>query len=428
MATRPKMLNGPYSAYFFREVPREDEELTHVGPGTPAGEYLRRFWQPVALAEDLQRPQRITILGEDLVVFRDLGGRAGLVQTRCCHRGTSLEFGIPSERGLRCCYHGWLFDVDGRILETPGEPDDSTLKDRLHQGAYPVHEQNGIVFAYMGPPDKRPPFPAYDMLTLAGHERRNPTKNVMPCNWLQIQENQMDPVHTVFLHTIVSGGQFTEEFGQIGHVDWIETPLGMIYIHVRRVGENLWVRMGESIAPNMNQYPPTWENGRTAGSVSRAEGTVWGVPLDDTHTMRISFRSIGAHARDLPPEATEDKEQVVERSYPERQVAPGDYEAQVGQGPITIHALEHLASTDRGVIMFRRLLREDIRAVRDGHDPRGIFRAPGTVRTYCSDTVVHVPPAATPADEKKLVYETGRRIAEDYVKNGVPNLSAREAR
>jgi len=163
MATRAPFLNTAFSAYHHRERPAEDEELSRVGPGTPCGEYLRRFWQPVVRSEDLRDlPKRLRILGEDLVAFRDKRGAVGLLELHCPHRGTSLEFGLVGEKGIRCCYHGWLFDVDGTILETPGEPADSTLKDRLFHGAYPVHEYQGLVFAYMGPPDVQPDFPILD--------------------------------------------------------------------------------------------------------------------------------------------------------------------------------------------------------------------------------------------------------------------------
>src|SRR5207248_2656403 len=134
----------------------------------------------------------------------------------CSHRGTSLEFGLVSECGIRCCYHGWLFDVDGRILETPGEPPESTFKERLYHGAYPTHEFNGLILAYMGPPDKRPEFPIYDTYNLPGYDLLPAhTVTILPCNWLQLKENSMDPVHTAFLHTIVSGSQFTEAFGDV---------------------------------------------------------------------------------------------------------------------------------------------------------------------------------------------------------------------
>ena len=130
--TRAPFLNKKFGAYYHREVPDEDAEMARVGPGSPCGEYFRRFWQPVLMTDELQDlPVKMRILGEDLILFKDKSGRIGAMELHCPHRGTSLEFGIVSDCGIRCCYHGWLFDVDGRILETPGEPADSTLKDRL---------------------------------------------------------------------------------------------------------------------------------------------------------------------------------------------------------------------------------------------------------------------------------------------------------
>src|SRR5205085_1433065 len=123
-----------------------------------------------------------------LVVFRDRAGRTGLLQLHCSHRGTSLEFGVVSERGIRCCYHGWLYDVDGRILDTPGEPADSPVKKRLSHGAYPTFEFGGLVFAYMGPPDKRPEFPMYDTFQLPDYRLMAGPKFTLPCNWLQVKE------------------------------------------------------------------------------------------------------------------------------------------------------------------------------------------------------------------------------------------------
>ena len=203
MATRAPFLTQPYGAYYHRDVPTEDEELTHVGPGTPCGEYLRRFWQPVALSKAVQElPRRVRILGEDLVVFRDQSGRVGCLELHCPHRGTSLEFGLIAEQGIRCCYHGWLMDVDGRILDTPGEPAESTLKDRLCQGAYPTHEYQGMIFAYLGPPAKKPVFPVLDTYNQPGCRMVPLIQHFYPCNWLQMQENVMDPAHLEFLHTI----------------------------------------------------------------------------------------------------------------------------------------------------------------------------------------------------------------------------------
>ena len=209
-----------------------------MGPDTPCGEYMRRFWQPVCYADDLKDlPLAVKILGEELVVFRDGSGSVGLLERHCPHRGTSLEFGLVGAKGIRCCYHGWLFDVDGTILETPGEPATSTLKDRLCHGAYPVHEAHGMIFGYMGPPEQMPAFPNYDSFNRPGYRMIPGQKYFYPCNWLQILENTMDAVHTAFLHTIVSGAVFTDEFGVLPELEFAETPVGIIYIATRRVGE-----------------------------------------------------------------------------------------------------------------------------------------------------------------------------------------------
>jgi phenylpropionate dioxygenase-like ring-hydroxylating dioxygenase large terminal subunit len=367
-------LKSRYSAYLHRHTPQEDGELTHVGPDTPCGEYLRRFWQPIGFSDELgDVPRRIKILGEELVVFRDLSGTVGLLELHCPHRGTSLEYGLLDARGIRCCYHGWLFRADGTILETPGEPLDSTLKDRLFHGAYPVHEANGIVFAYLGPPDRKPPFPIYDSYSRPGFRLMPGRKYVYPCNWLQIMENAMDPAHTAFLHTIVSGALFTEEFGVLPELDFVETPIGMIYIASRRVGSNVWARMVEAVLPNLQQVCPIWETGQEERRFSGPMMSRWIVPLDDTTTMLIEYRHV-SETEGVTPGWWADRNimlpgQLAADSYEDGQRRPGDYEAQVSQRSVAIHGLEHLASTDRGVSMFRSQIRRGIRAIQAGGDP-----------------------------------------------------------
>jgi nitrite reductase/ring-hydroxylating ferredoxin subunit len=423
MATRAPFLRTRYGAYLHREVPQEDAELTHVGPNTPCGEYLRRFWQPVCFSDELKDlPLRVKILGEELVAFRSGRGEVGLLELHCPHRGTSLEFGLVGADGIRCCYHGWLFGADGTILETPGEPADSTLKDRLFHGAYPTHEESGIVFAYLGPPERQPPFPVYDSLVQRGSRLIPGRKYFYPCNWLQIMENTMDPAHTAFLHTIVSGAVFTEEFGVLPEVEYIETPIGMIYVGTRRVGDNIWARMVEAVLPNLQQVAPIWETGREERSFSGPMMSRWLVPVDDANTMFIEFRHLSEKEGDTPAWWA-DREimlpgQLAAATYEEGQRHPGDYEAQVSQRPIAIHGLEHLAETDRGIGIFRNQLRRGIRAVKAGEDPLGIIRnGNGVIATYCNNTVVRAPPAATDAADKALMRETGRRLAESYLRS-----------
>jgi phenylpropionate dioxygenase-like ring-hydroxylating dioxygenase large terminal subunit len=421
MTARAPYLTTRFGGYFHRDIPQEDAELTHVGPGTPCGEYLRRYWQPICFADELQAlPLRVTILGEELVVFRDLSGAVGLLELHCPHRGTSLEFGLIAAKGIRCCYHAWLFDVDGTILETPGEPPDSTLKGRLCHGAYPTHEYNGIVFAYMGPPDRQPPFPAYDSFSRPGYRLVPGRKYFYPCNWLQIMENAMDPVHTAFLHTIVSGSQFTDQFGVVPELEFTETPIGMMYVATRRVGDHVWARMVEAIVPNLQQVAPIWEDGHQEHPFSGPMMSRWIVPQDDTHTMFIEFRHVSA-TEGVTPSWWADRSvmlpgQLAADAYDAGQRQPGDYEAQVSQRPIAIHGLEHLSATDRGVTLFRQHIRRGVRAVQAGHDPKGLCRAAGAViPTYCNDTIVAVPPAATPEADRQLLRATGRKLAEAYL-------------
>jgi phenylpropionate dioxygenase-like ring-hydroxylating dioxygenase large terminal subunit len=420
--TRAPFLKTRYGGYFHREVPEEDAELTHVGPGTPCGEYMRRFWQPICYAEELRDlPLRVKILGEELVAFRDGRGAVGLLELHCPHRGTSLEFGLVGAQGIRCCYHGWLFGVDGTILETPGEPADSTLKDRLFHGAYPTRESHGIVFAYLGPPDQQPPFPAYDSLVRPSYRIIPGQKYYYPCNWLQILENAMDPAHTAFLHTIVSGAVFTDEFGVVPELEFVETPVGMIYVATRRVGDNIWARMVENVLPNLQQVAPIWEDGRREHPFSGPMMSRWIVPIDDANTLFIELRHVG-ESEGVTPAWWADRSimlpgQLAADSYAESQRHPADYEAQVSQRPIAIHGLEHLGATDRGVSMFRNQLRRGIRAVRAGDEPPGLCRDPDTIiPTYCNDTVVRALPAESPVLDKQLMRQTGRRLAESYLK------------
>jgi phenylpropionate dioxygenase-like ring-hydroxylating dioxygenase large terminal subunit len=411
MPQRAPFLAKPYSAYRHRERPPADDELTRVGPGTPCGEYLRRFWQPVVVASELRDvPNRLRILGEDLVAYRDRSGTIGLLELHCAHRGTSLEFGLVGERGIRCCYHGWLFDADGAILETPGEPADSTLKDRLCHGAYPVREHGGLVFAYMGPPDRMPPFPILDTYDLPGYRQMARAPTVWECNWLQVKENSMDPAHLAFLHTLPGSDGFTEDFREHAEWDWMATPIGMVYIDTRRRGDRVWVRVADFILPNIHQFPPNADPMAQRNSLNRPMATTWAVPLDDRQTMQIGYYRA--------PEGREFRRgagfgQDASRPYAERQRVPGDYDAQVSiHGGLSRHGLEHLAATDRGVVTMRKMIRQGIRTTKSGKplDYR-ILENGGAIPTYGHDQVVNgVAPAATAEEDRKLVRRVARQV------------------
>jgi len=423
MAERAPFLNQAFSAYHHRERPAEDDELTRVGPGTPCGEYLRRFWQPIIQTSELSElPRRLRILGEDLVAFRDGSGAIGLLELHCPHRGTSLEFGLIADQGIRCCYHGWLFGVDGTIIETPGEPADSTLRHRLFHGAYPVHEYAGLVFAYMGPPDKQPAFPMLDTYDLPGHALVARAPTVWECNWLQVKENSMDPAHLAFLHTLPGSEGFTDDFKELGEWDWMETPVGMVYIDTRRQGDRVWVRVADFILPNIHQFPPNADPMAQRNSINRPQATTWAVPLDDTHTMQIGYRR-APEGRELRQGAGFGQDSS--RSYDERQRIPGDYDAQVSiHWGTSRHGLEHLAATDRGIIMMRNMIRRGIHAVRDGEDIAHPMLGNGAaVPTYSHDRVVSgVAPASTPETDRRLLREVARSVVAETVKTGLSHI------
>jgi nitrite reductase/ring-hydroxylating ferredoxin subunit len=416
MATRIPFLSRAYSAYQHRDRPAADMELTQVGPGTPCGEYLRRYWHPIITSEEVQDlPRRLRIMGEDLVVYRDRSGAVGLLELYCPHRGTSLEFGLVGDKGLRCCYHGWLFDVDGKILETPGEPPDSTLKNRLYHGAYPVLEYGGLVFAYMGPPDKQPDFPIYDTFALPGYELAAMPGYIWPCNWLQIKENSMDPAHLAFLHTLPGSTGFTVDLAALGEWDYVETSAGMVYIDTRRQGDRVWVRVADFIPPNIHQFPPNADPLQQRTAPNRPTATRWAVPIDDTHTMQIGFNR-APEGRDVRRGAGFGQDG--KRPYEARQRVPGDYDAQVSiHGGTALHDLEHLASTDRGIIMLRNMIRRGIRAIQSGVDPMVPSRQGGKViPTYSQDKVVGgIPPAPTPEEDSVLLREIGRKVVAEGV-------------
>lgn len=393
----------PFGGYHAPLEAEPDDELARVGRGTPCGEYMRRFWHPVAMAAQLSDlPLVVRMLGEDLVIFRDLSGRVGLLHKHCAHRRASLEYGIVAERGIRCCYHGWLFDIDGTVIETPGEPPGSTMKDGICQGAYPTREVGGLIFAYLGPSDRVPVFPVLDTMAQPDNDMV-PYAIDYPCNWLQVAENPMDPFHSVFLHTRVTRAHFNPAWGAMPVVEWhwMEGRAGIFLTNTRRWRDYVWVRTAETFFPAIAQPPDIYQDADRELFFPRAGITKWTVPVDDTSCKIIGWRhfnptldrggkgdrsKVGLNAIDFLGQTG------IERSREEGQRVPSDYEAQIGQGPITVHALEHLGTTDTGVAMLRGGLKRWIRAVADGKDlPSPRLNADGHVPSYSGDVIVRVP-------------------------------------
>ncbi len=415
---------------------RPVEELTaRVGPGTPCGEYMRRYWHPFLLSSQLDhRPKVVRVLGEDLVLYRDLSGDLGLVHKHCAHRGASLEFGIIAEHGIRCCYHGWLFGNDGTILETPGEPPESPHRHKYCQGAYPVVEFQGVIFTYMGPPAIKPAFPMMDAMVMPDNQMK-PYLIHSPCNWQQVSENSMDPFHVAFLHTRVSGPQFSEVFATLPIIEYHETPHGFFYTNARRVGDFVWVRMHDHLMPNFSQNGAIFENVSHVRYFGRPGLTRWVTPIDDTNTAVIAWRHFNdrddPHHQGRPDDVglgkTDFYGQSDEAPYAQRQDAPGDWDAWCSLGPVTSHASEHLGSTDRGIALLRRRLKKEIDDLAQGIEPQALEPlSSGSIPTTGGDTILRIP--ANGGDDRQLIREVCQKVAQAYTNTQLlPDAERRDA-
>ena len=324
--------------------------------------------------------------------------------------------------------------MDGAILETPGEPADSPIPRKLCHGAYPVREFAGLVFAYLGPPELRPELPMLDTLSLPGNELV-PYSIDYPCNWLQVAENPMDPFHSVFLHTRVTRAHFNPAWGAMPVVEWhpLEDRTGIYLTNVRRwedfitvhtderlatTDKGVWVRTAEVMLPAIAQPPDIFQNPDREKFFPGVGITKWTVPVDDTHCRIVAYRHFN---EELDLDGKGDRSKVglnkvdfigqtgIERSYEEGQAMPGDYEAQISQGPITVHADERLATTDKGVALYRRMLRQAVRDLAAGSEPPQFSPGSnGQVPTMAGDVIVRAP--ATNRDDAELQRIMGREI------------------
>ena len=361
-----------------RPQPTYRKELAEVGAGTPMGELLRRYWHPVGTTADAgATPRKVRVLGEDLILFRDSTGRPGLVYPHCAHRGASLYYGKVEERGIRCCYHGWLFDVEGHCVEQPCEPEGGRARDQARQPWYPVAERYGLVWAYMGPPEKKPTMPHYECLeTLDEGEFLETDDNsiggggpkIIPCNWLQHYENLVDPFHVVVLHASFSGTQFVPQMALMPAVTWDTQTLSVRTVSMRTLPDGKTLkRISEAALPTLRVIPSP-----RIGRYGRVESIGWVLPIDD-YSFRIyvtgRVREVGELFRMRSRLNGKLWEELTEE---EHQKFPGDYEAQVTQGKVAWHSEEHLATSDRGVVMLRRFLMKQLDAISEGRDPAGV--------------------------------------------------------
>lgn len=381
----------------------QNDFITRVGPGAPAGTLLRKYWQPVALAEELQgpRPLRpVKLMGQNFVLFRDENGKLGMLDRDCPHRGADLAFGRLEDGGLRCPFHGWLFDAQGNCLETPAEPAGSKLCTRIKQAAYPVVEKSGIIFAYIGE-DEPPAFPDFDCF-VAPDSHTFAFKGLWECNWLQALEVGMDPAHASFLHRFFEDEDTSESYGKqfrgasadselaitqvLREYDRPEirvnpAPYGMQLTTLRTLSDTqTHVRVTNVIFPQAFVIPMSTEM-----TISQ-----WHVPVDDTHCYWYAIFTSFAGPVDKQQMREQRLATIELPDYISRKNKRNNYgynvEEQLTQtytgmgmdinvhdqwaceslGPIQNRTREHLGTTDKGIIAYRRMLVGAIEAALSG--------------------------------------------------------------
>ena len=355
----------------------ENELLTQTGPGTPAGQLLRRYWHPVLAAAELtdaQPKKKIRILGEDLVIFRDGSGKYGLLAEHCAHRGTSLYYGNVEGDGLRCAYHGWKYDIHGSCLEQPFEPKESSFKERIQQRAYPVERLAGLLFAYLGPPERRTLLPRWDIVAREDGTREINVHDFLNCNWLQAQENTPDLVHGYYLHAYQFSVRGSEEGAyrnrEIETIEFDEFEWGLKQRRIYAGKGPGAVSAYPMVFPNMMRLRESWR-----------EVMHWRVPIDDHHT-RVFWLAFdpspdgrkGDRLEDPPVTYVpyrDERGDFLMDTFPSQ-----DAMAWETQGPLFDRSQEHLGASDKGIVKFRRMLKEQIGIVQQGGDPIALVRDP----------------------------------------------------
>ena len=356
----------------------ENELLTSVGRGTPGGELLRRYWMPVACTGELtdEKPiKAFRLLGEDLVVYRDTTGRYGVVGEQCPHRKASLAFGRVDAEGIRCPYHGWKFDCTGRCLEQPAEPVSGGFKDKIKHVAYPAERLGGLIWTYMGP-QPAPLLPRWDVLTWENGQRWVQKHEIYKCNWLQPMENSVDPSHLYWLHGDTAHLAPTVERYEEDH-QFTPFEYGIMK---RRITPGR--KRGDP--PVIDQHPLLFPI--TLRHVFRASKTTGfvlhnvqiRVPVDDSHTQVFVVYFTPNDADKSPADGDTRWEYFPIRDengeYRLTEVLVQDAMAWETQGAPTDRTQEHLGVGDEGIILLRKVLREQIEVVRNGGDPLGVIR------------------------------------------------------
>src|SRR5438105_9835444 len=282
---------------------REDNErLTRVGPHTPMGNTLRRYWLPALLSSELPHPDgdpvRVRLLGEDLVAFRDSNGKPGLLHNNCPHRGASLFFGRNEEGGLRCVFHGWKFDVMGQCVDMPNEPPESDFKHKVQATAYPTREKAGLIWTYMGPPEKQPPLPDLEWMRAPAGQAWV-SKTFESCNYLQAMEGGLDTSHSSFLHRDLTGEGLANPRvrSTAPRLEVLNTDYGYMYASIRHLPDDRqnFVRVYHYVMPFYQLRA-----GGSPKTLGNTDGHMW-VPIDDSTCWTWNF-----HFRHDKPQAYEE--------------------------------------------------------------------------------------------------------------------------
>ncbi|WP_124082145.1 aromatic ring-hydroxylating dioxygenase subunit alpha [Pigmentiphaga humi] len=377
--------------------PEQNERITRVGPGTPAGTLLRQYWQPVALVDELEaeRPIRpVKLMGQDFILFRDEQGRYGFMDRDCPHRGADLAFGRLEDGGVRCLFHGWLFDVEGACLETPAEPEGSKLAQRVRQKSYPVVEKSGVLFAYIGEGEP-PAFPHFDCF-VAPSEYTFAFKGYLDCNWLQALEVGIDPAHASYLHRFFEDGDTEASYGKqfrgasadsslpitkvLREYDRPEIKVdpadyGLRLTALRRVdGDNTHVRVTNLVFPQAFIIPMSSEMTIAQWHVPTDDGGCYWYAIFTSFGQPVNKQQMRAQRLELYelPDYMPRVGRFNNYGYDAREQATQTYTgmghdinvhdqwAVESQGRIQDRTREHLGSTDKGIVAYRRLLLDAI--------------------------------------------------------------------
>ena len=399
-----------------RNEPRSRWELlTQTGAGTPMGDLLRRYWWPIAGASELEQPgtKPVRLLGEDLVLYKDLGGHWGLIDRHCRHRRADLSYGYVEARGLRCNYHGWLYDEGGSCLAQPYEDvahPEARLKDAIRIKAYPVAELGGLIWAYLGP-EPRPLVPDWEFFSWPNGFRQI-VKAEIPCNWFQCQENSIDPVHFEWTHSnwgLRLKGKTGPYAPHHVKVDFSEFEYGFQYKRIRSdttAQDDLWTIGRVCLWPN---------------ALFTGNHIEYRIPVDDENTLSINW----AFNR-VPKE----REPYTQEKIPTWQgpisdpdtgrwitshIMNQDFVTWVGQGRIADRAQEYLGPSDQGIVMIRRRFLRDLEAVARGDDPKAVIRDPAVNRAIRLPVAERGQLAEGLSRAEMLRDPFSRRSLEDYI-------------